>query len=237
VNPGEYRYYDAESAIRFQVTNDEKDLHIVLNTSERASIMKILRTGLTFYFDKEGKKDKEVYFQYPLSQKDQLDNGTLKRNAAGQRHGFDLDILLSEIPQKALFVDNGKQEKINLSSPESGIKATLEHKGEEFTYNLFFPFKMISEAGINSLDKLRVGIVSGKFEIPTGRNKGFSDERSEGGNFNADRPQGERPGGGNYGGQRQGGENFGYGRPGGTNMSTMTKAIDFWFGLSLFKAF
>lgn len=60
----EYSYYNNQHQILYKVTNDDSNLHVILNTSSPASVLKIIKTGLTIYFDVSGKKKQTVFIHY-----------------------------------------------------------------------------------------------------------------------------------------------------------------------------
>ena len=215
----EYPYYDYESKIRYQVTNDEKNLHIKLITSEETSIIKIFRTGLTIYFDVNGKKKKDVYFQYPIARKDQMSKSNMQRQGSGQQFGLDLERLLTHIPLEAVFSHSGSTEQIHVLLKDPDIYVSIEAINDtEIIYDVIISFDKISQEGFYALSDLSVGIVSGKFEMLS-MGTGMSGDR-----------------GGQSGGMGGKSGNMGGRMSGAMDMSSMSEAIDFWFKVELHEA-
>jgi len=244
----EYNYSDPESQIRYQITNDEKNLHIKLNTSDASTIMKVLRTGLKICFDVNGKKNQKVYFQYPLAQKRQFSDqersnpGNQERSkpANGDQRRFDLNRMIAQIPNEGEFDRNGEKDRILILSTDSDIKASIRAlKNEEIIYDLIIPLNRISKAGFSSLSKLSIGIVTEKMATSSmggGRSGGMGGGGRSGGMGGGGRSGGMGGGGrGGMGGGGRSGGMSGEGGSGGMDRSSMSKPIDIWFKLNLIK--
>ena len=243
----EYTYSDPESQIRYDITNDSKNIHIRLNTADFATISKILRTGLKICFDVNGKKSSKVYFEYPLPQERQPQG-----QGQGQGQGrarpvdgaismaFNLGKMIDQISNEGEFDRNGEKERVLVLSNDSDIKASIRDiKNDEIIYDLVMPLNRISKDGIAALSKLSVGIVSGKTE--TGGASGGSRSGGGGGHggMGGGGGRGGMGGGGGRGGMGggggRGGMSGGEGGAGGMDRSSQAKPVDFWFKLDLQK--
>ncbi len=238
----EYTYSDTDSKIRYNITNDKKNLHIKLNTSEFTTITKIIRTGLKIDFDLKGKKNESIYFQYPLAQsqrfagRDMFQTGhDMPQKGNGLAAKFDLNKILTQISNEAVFSYNGEVEQINVSSADSDVKVSIKAvNNNEITYDLFIPINKISKNGLASLSKLSVGIVSGKYDSTSAggnRSEGMSrGSRGSMGGMGGGSRSGMGGGRGGRGGMSGGGRG---GDMGGFNKSSMNESINIWFRLSL----
>ena len=221
-------HLDDKSKILYQVSNDENNLHIMFSTVERSSVMKILQTGFTIYFNSEGKKKKDILFQYPMPQ----DMETLRQSMmsakkqGGQQPQFDVNKLLGMISHISVFSSFDEEEHINLYSNSNVIKASVKSTQQnELTYDLIIPLTRIFKNEISDVSNLTVGFVSGKMEMPsTGR--GMSGGGMRGGGMS---------GGGMSGGGMRGGGKSGGGMSGSSDMSAMTTPINFWINVELNK--
>ncbi|MFZ4401103.1 MAG: hypothetical protein ACOYO1_13785 [Bacteroidales bacterium] len=230
----DYRFYDTASKIRYQITNDDKNLFIRLNTVEKATIMKMLRSGFNFYFDVNGKKQKSVYFQYPIAHNTQLSVPHEKQDLPkAQRPDMDIKSMIVQASKMGIWVSNGKTEQISVLSKEAEISVNIEAlNNTEITYELTIPLDKISANGITSLTNLSIGIVSGKLSMPSfGKGRGV-DSQEEDGSVGM---QGGRDHGGMPGGGRQHDGMQGEGRPDGNDVSAMTTPVEFWFKLNFTK--
>lgn len=235
----EYNYSDPESEIRYQITNDHKNLHIKLNTADFTTITKILKTGLKICFDVQGKKNEQVYFQYPLARDQQFTEHDRSKQGNGQASRFDLSKIVSQIPNEAIFNRNGEIERILLLSKDSDIKASIRTiNNNEIIYDVYIPISRISKDGIASLSKLSVGINSGKMDTPSREGKSGEASGEGGSEGRGGRSGGGMSGGGRggmSGGGRHGGGMQGGGGYGGMDRSAMSKPVKFWFQLDLIK--
>lgn len=241
-NSNEYTYSDTDSKIRYNVTNDKKDLHIKLNTSEFITIMKIMRTGLIINFDLNGKKSEKTYFQYPLPQTNRFAGRDMIKQENGMGTRFDLNKLFAQISDEAIFNRNGEVEQLNVLATNSEVKVYMKAiNNEEMTYDLYIPLNKISKDGIASLSKLSIGITTGKVDNASSSGNGRGEGMSGGGRGGRGGMSGGMGGGGRGGrggmgggGGRSGGMGDGE-RSGGSDRSSMTKPIEFWFKLDLVK--
>ncbi len=237
-NSNEYTYSDSDSKIRYNVTNDKKDLHIKLSTSEFTTIMKIMRTGLIINFDLNGKKSEKTYFQYPLPQTNRFAGQDMVKQGNGMGTRFDLNKLFAQISDEAIFNRDGEVEQLNVLASKSDVKVYMKAvNNEEMTYDLFIPLNKISKDGIASLSKLSVGITTGKIENTSsegGRGEGMSGGRGGRGGMSGGMGGG-RGGRGGMGGGGRGGSMGGGERSGAFDRSSMTKPIEIWFKLNLLK--
>ena len=244
----EYNYSDPESQIRYQITNDAKNLHIKLNTADAMTIMKVLRTGLKICFDVNGKKNQKVYFKYPLAQNRQYSDlnrstsGNQERSTTGygEQRRFDLNKMIAQIPKEGEFDRNGEKERILIMSADSDIKAYIKAiNNDEIIYDVFIPLNRISKEGIATLSKLSIGIVTEKMATTSmgGGRSGSMGGGGRSGGMGGGRSGGMGGGGrgGMGGGGRSGGGMSGEGGSGGMDRSAMAKPIDIWFKLDLLK--
>jgi hypothetical protein len=242
----EYTYSDPDSQIRYDITNDSKNIHIRLNTADFATISKILRTGLKICFDVNGKKSSKVYFEYPLAQERQPmgeGEGRTRPTGANSAMGFNLGKMIDQISNEGEFDRNGTKERVLVLSNDSDIKASIRDlSSSEIIYDLVMPISRISKDGIAALSKLSVGIVTGKTENGGGSSSAGRSGSGGGGGRGGMGGGGGRGGmgggggrGGMGGGGGRGGMSGGEGGSGGMDRSSQAKPVDFWFKLDLQK--
>ena len=236
IKTNEYTYSDPVSKIRYNIMNDDKNLHIILNTYDFATISKIFRTGLKICFDVTGKKKNKVYLEYPLASNQMSPVRGKTRPAGGETSIFDLNRLVEQIPNEAEFDRNGVKERIILVSNDSDVKASIRvSNNSEIIYDVVIPFTRISKDGITSLSRLSLGVVSGNTETQStggGRSGGMGGGGRSGGGRSGGMGGGGRSGGMGGGGRSGGGSEGG---SGGMDRSSISKPIDFWFKLDLLK--
>ena len=221
-----FKYSDSASNVLYSITNDSENLYVRLNTSETASIAKMLKTGLTVYFDVDGKKGKNLSVLYPLAQDQQISLSQTP-GSGNSTPKIELNKLLPQLSDVITYNNNGVTEHLSAIAADSDIKVSIKSLSKsEITYQLTIPFNKITTDDLSSLSNLSIGIVSGRFYPPTTDGNG----RPGGGQGSG---QG-MSGGGMGGGQGKGrGAGNGGNSQGQGNMSAMTTPIKFWFKVDL----
>ena len=239
-NSNEYTYSDPDSKIRYDVSNDSKNLHIRMNTVDYTAVSKILISGLKVCFDVNGKKSSKVFLEYPLPQDRRVSGQGRPRQAAGATNGFNLNRIINGLSNEAEFDRDGVKERIILASNDSDIKVSIKAvSNDEITYDLIIPLSRISKDGLAALSNLSVGILTGKTDdvsagaVRSGGGGGGGRSGGMGGG-------GGRSGGGGRGGAGGGGRGGmgggeGGASAGGADRSPMAKPVEFWFKLDLQK--
>ncbi|MEM9023121.1 MAG: hypothetical protein AAGB22_05235 [Bacteroidota bacterium] len=162
-----YPYYDQESRLVYNVTHDDENLHVRLKARDRTAILKILRTGLTIYFDPAGKKDRTMYVQYPLAKDRKTTRDQFPNPGQNGAPPPELRALLDELPKQAVFQSAAGTERFDVLLSASGIKITLQQvDNAELLYDLVIPQARLAEGGLEGLSNLSVGIISGSVSIP-----------------------------------------------------------------------
>ncbi len=231
-----YRYYNSKEKIRYHVLHDSENLHLKIGTVDKAATMKIMRGGLTVYFDAEAKKNETVYLQYPVMGSPKMHRslgGDKPEPPAGgempERPQGGMNNMI-HIPGNAIFYNGSEQQDFNVNQENSAIKVSIEQVSEEeLNYDLVIPFDKIFPQG--NVTEFSVGIVSGIVNVP--------DMGGAGGPPNG---AGGPPQGGSGGGMPPGGGSgdrmpMGGGGPpsGGDGMETAPTAVELWVKIALFE--
>ena len=225
--PNIYPNYSTENKIQYLITNDENNLHIRFNTSDRSSITKILRGGLTVYIDASGGKSQDIFVQYPIAHSDASSRQSMRNTSDGERGEFDLNSIVSQVPEKAIISVNKANESIHPAMNNLGIRVSVSVSNtNELNYDLLIPFSKISNNGISSLADLSIGIVTGKIEFPQ-----MNRERNEGDYAGSGRGGGNRDGIGGGGGRHGGGKSGN-----GIDRTSLNTPVDIWFKLDLYHS-
>lgn len=225
-----YNYYDEDSKVSYQVFNDEANLYINLKTFDKMAIVKILKSGLSIYFDETGKKNETVAVEYPLHNKNFDFKQLRPQNGKNGSSNFDVNQLLQSVPNSAVLINNENRQSFNLELNSTNISVKLEaietELDEGLTYKLKIPLRDITEKPITSLENFSIGIVTGEIKTPQAQSGGGRPAGVGGG-----RPSG---GGGRPAGVG-GGRPSGGGRPANApkNVSNITKPINIWFYLGV----
>jgi hypothetical protein len=60
------RFSNAAYTLQYNVTNDGKNLYVCVTSADEATQFRILRSGMTLYFDPKGDKKKEISLHFPI---------------------------------------------------------------------------------------------------------------------------------------------------------------------------
>lgn len=234
IEKNEFRYYDTDSNVMYQVSNDEKNLHLKFKTANPSSAMKILKQGLHVYFDANGKKKRKIFLQYPIPGNERASGLSNQRPVPDQRNSTDLSQFIKNIPKEAVFSNNGEVEYIHWAIEESEIRPFISlSANREIVYDLIIPFNRIMENMADPLSNLSIGIVSGSKEtssMGSGSNGGM---RSGGGGSKGS--GGGMRGGGGMGGGKGGGGAKSRGMQGSQPGGNMSIPIKIWFQVDLYE--
>jgi len=166
----QYIGFDNQSAIRYAISNDQEFLYIRLEALSRPSVLKIVQSGFYIYIDTLGKKNKDMWFNYPIGKTDQLFQAKLfskeeKENAAIAGK-IELESQIKDVGKFALYVANLKEESAE-NDLEKGFAFHLM-PGEYGSLNYYAAIRLdkIKKGGYEAIDKLDIGIISGAFKKP-----------------------------------------------------------------------
>ncbi len=224
------KYYDSKSQIRYRVSNDEENLHLNIKTNHEPTIAKILRAGMTVYFDPSGRKKKSIYVNYPMGSP----QGSEQLNQNGPRGKKpDLKTLINSTSTGVQFVKNEKKRNFTTLNPQANMQLRIKaNASKELEYDLIIPFTEISTNGRAGLLDLSIGIVTGSFDMeqrPPMGDEGQGGGRSGGGG----RPQqGVSSNSANYSGGGKGPQS---GSAPHSGFSEMNEESKIWFQIGLYR--
>jgi len=159
---------DLDLKIRYQISNDDKNLYVRLTSTDYTIITKILTTGLRVCFDEKGGKKDKLYLEYPRYQKQEFSDRIMARVRTTQRENFSLNNLIKEVPNEAIFGINGTIEPFPvIPADTSDIKVSVKLVNRtEMYYDLLIPISRITKKGISSLSHLSIGVVTQSPNVP-----------------------------------------------------------------------
>lgn len=69
-NPADWalplRFSNTAYTLQYNVTNDSKDLYVCVSSADDATQLRILKSGMTLYFDPKGDKNKDISLHFPI---------------------------------------------------------------------------------------------------------------------------------------------------------------------------
>ncbi|MCD6179164.1 MAG: hypothetical protein J7K39_04615 [Bacteroidales bacterium] len=166
----QYIGFDNQSAIRYAISNDKEFLYVRLEALSRPSVLKIIQSGFYIYIDTLGKREKNIWLNFPLGHTDQVFSAklfrkTVKENAA-EVGKIELESQIKDVGKAAIFGVNETEEEL-VSDLEKGFAFHLE-SGEygSLAYYAAIRLDKIKKGGFDALDNLSIGIISGAFKKP-----------------------------------------------------------------------
>lgn len=159
-----FRFYDADSKIRYNLENDEKNLYFSFDVMDQLTIQKILTTGLRVFLDPGAKNKQKNEIQFPIYS-DKVPISELVEYGTE----YDQSMLLGKerldqmIPTDGYLKINGEASPIFNRVETNGFTVTLEFDStRSLVYRAVIP---LSKIGAES-DILSVGIETGGYEMP-----------------------------------------------------------------------
>jgi hypothetical protein len=68
--PGEWkmplRFTNSAYTMQYNVTNDDQNIYVAVSSLDDMTQLRILRSGMTIYFDPKGKKNRDISLHFPL---------------------------------------------------------------------------------------------------------------------------------------------------------------------------
>lgn len=247
--PNPLRFYDQETGINYNISNDRFNLYFACSISNELLQTKILRSGLEFRIDTLGKKAFSVSFKYPIgnqrgtelkSNNPQFNEGSVDKKP--DRTSLKLK-LLAEATEMKLFGFKPQLGKIiSLAAPDkSGISAAINFDASGImNYEAVIPFSTFYRSELIPADssaifnfQIKVNPLPNSGNAPGAsgamRGSGMRGSGMRGGGMGGEMGGGGMRGGGMGGGGMRGGGGMGGERPGGNgyqgnaSMSTVTK--------------
>lgn len=91
------RFGNETGSLQYSITNDLENIYISVASSDQATQMKMLRSGINIFIDPKGKKSKDISLIYPFKESMNMprgrnENGNSDRNAMKQKMIMDADI-------------------------------------------------------------------------------------------------------------------------------------------------
>lgn len=213
----QFSRYDSDSKMRYNVYNNATQLKVILSTNDKASQAKILKGGLTLFFNDQGKKKESTFVTFPVESPLQTPDSEKDIRQSGPPN---MKNLIRQIPNTKIYSFKGVNQRLAIH--EGDIKIQIYSEGEELFYELLIPLERVSDLPKSEMLEIAVGIKSGTLDMPEGRGnppEGMQGGGGPPGGGSMNGGSGRPPGGG--GGPPSGGD-----RP---DMQSMSSPIEFWF--------
>jgi hypothetical protein len=204
--------FEVKSNFMVLFTNDEKNLYVDLVLSDKAAIQKVMRFGLTTWFNPEGKHKKGMGIQFPVAP-DENGQPTYNREKGGDRKEMMIAMMDRKNQEMLLLGFGGKNEQkvIDPRIDTSFHGKVNMMEGGKLHVSLALPInKLVRSDGTNNLP-FSAGFETGYLDLnreglTSGAGQGSGGGDTHGGNYGGPPSGGggPPPGGGSQGSQASG---------------------------------
>ena len=161
---GTFRFYHADSRIRYNVSNDSTHLYLKMDVTDKLTMMKILQTGLRIFLGAEGKKKERNEIQFPIYvdkyelTKDDMNPAMTPLERSGQ-----LERLL---PTEGYRKFNGSVVQVFNGAPlADGTQVLIRFDTDRaLVYEAVIPLALLNPSD----GQVAIGIETGAFKLPSG---------------------------------------------------------------------
>jgi hypothetical protein len=142
--PTPLRFSNSEHTYQYAITNDNRNVYICIITNNEATILRMLRSGITIYFDNKGEKNKTISLEFPVQKapENSPNNGN-PANETSVKNTEDELLLQSNFFNTTGFanVENGQY---NVDDKTSDVKVAIKlHGDSSLIYEAVVPIKDI----------------------------------------------------------------------------------------------
>lgn len=192
--------FHEKSQFLFLVSNDEKNLYIELIQADRTAVQKIMRFGLTTWFNPEGKHKKSMGIQFPVAPDENGDPG-YRREKGGDRRDMMMAMMERKSHEMKLVGFEGKgSEKMIDPVVDSVFHGKVEMlEGGRLHVSIVLPLERLGRGSPETfIHPLSIGFETGYLDLTrSGMASSGGGQQSSGGGMHG--------GGGMYGGGPGGG--------------------------------
>lgn len=206
--------YDKDTKLGYTITKDNSHMYVTVNTQDRIVQLKMMRNGVTIFFDDEGKKKKNLSVKYPTKKSQAFDIEKIKKMRENGNRQEMLQKMMASLGTDIKITEDGEERTINKELNNEGVFVNHKISLEGLSYTLKVPLSYIeSQSDIKS-----IGISIEGMKRPDGNNRRLS--------------MGGRPSGGirGTGGMRSGMKGN---RPNLNQLKEMLSDINIWIPIEL----
>lgn len=159
-----FRFYDADSKIRYNIENDSTHLYFSFDVMDQLTIQKILTTGLRVFIDPDAKNKEKHEVQFPIySDKVPISELQEYGNRYDQSIQLGKQTLDQMIPTDGYLKIGDETESLFNLVESKGVQVIMQFdETRSLVYRLKVPLKLIEvESEVISL-----GIETGGYELP-----------------------------------------------------------------------
>lgn len=238
-----FRFYHADSKIRYNVRNDSTMLYVSMDMADRLTMMKVLQTGMRIFLGDSKKKSERNELQFPIYvdkyevTATDLDQSQYEYDIASGSSGK----LSKMLPTEGYLKLNGNVVSVFNGQPaENGTQVAMRlDKDRALVYEAIIPLELLGEID----GPIALGFETGAFKFPDGdvisQNDITSGQQLTAGDRAMGRGQGNDPygmNGANGMNSPTGSANMGMNQRAMPRSNVMEEPIRFWITVELAKS-
>ncbi|MBS1606436.1 MAG: hypothetical protein JST42_27510 [Bacteroidetes bacterium] len=132
-------------AIQYNITSDDKDLYICVSTADEETQLRMLRAGMTIWFDPKGEKNKTIGLFFPIRKQSEPVPSTIRSNERLDMETRKAELLLQSNYYNTtgfLHIENGQFGLTDTSSP---IRLAIKNdeKDSLLVYEVVIPIRNV----------------------------------------------------------------------------------------------
>lgn len=168
-NPADWklplRFSNAGFTMQYNVTNDGRNLYVCVSSGDVSTQLRMLRSGMTLYFDPKGEKSKDISIHFPIQKRPEPGGYRSRGNGSG---GYDPAAHMQELVLQSDYynttgftgMENGQ---FALTDQKSPIRLAIKLNSDDslLVYEAVIPLKdLLGPDGITKAEKrnLSVGV-------------------------------------------------------------------------------
>ena len=159
--------FNEKSQFLFLISNDEENLYVDLIQADKASVQKIMRFGLTIWFNPEGKRKKGMGIQFPVTQEEDGEP-SFKREKGGDRKEMMMAMMARKNQEMVLVGFGGKgEQKVIDPRIDSSFHGKVEMmEGGRIHVSLVLPLEKLGRSNIETINNpFSVGFETGYLDL------------------------------------------------------------------------
>jgi hypothetical protein len=167
--------YDEDNKLGYTITKDNSHIYITVTTQDKGTQLKMMKNGVTIFFDNEGKKNKHLSVQYPVPKKrESLDIEKIKQLRENGNRQEMLQNMMTSLGTDIKITENSEERIINKELNSEGVSVNYKIAIEGLSYSLKVPLSYIASPS----DSKSIGISIEGMKKPEGNNAGLSGKPS-----------------------------------------------------------
>jgi hypothetical protein len=172
------RFSNPEYTLQYNVTNDSKNIYVCVLSRDEPTELRMLRAGMTIYFDPKGDKNKEIGLHFPLRKQPEAETARYGApiTTADKNARMEELLLQSDFYGTTGFpgIENGQFGVTDQKGPFQ-VAMKLNNQDSLLVYEVIIPVKNVLGTDLSARSKKKnfsVGIVLNTIPGQEGRSNG-----------------------------------------------------------------